>query len=490
MRSRPARILFVLLLLVAALPAGAVESGTGKGKGKNKGEKPRRPHIILVMADDQGWGDVGYNGHPHLKTPNLDAAAASGLRLDHFYAAAPSCSPTRASVLTGRHPNRMGVFSWGHPIRPQEITIAEVLKREGYVTGHFGKWHLGSIRADSPVNPGANGFDRWVSTSNFFDLNPELSDQGRDVKMKGEGSMVVADLALDWIRQEAAGEAPIFAAVWFGAPHLPHNAAPELAALYAGLSKKEREFYGEITGIDLAFGKIRATLAELGLRDNTLLWYCSDNGALPVGDAGDARGGKHVLYEGGLRVPAFIEWPAGIPAAAVSPVRCGTVDIFPTVMEVAGVTEKGGRPLDGVSLVPLITGEMQIRPAPLGFWNAGIPGQFTNPGGVASKVLPTIEDWSDNKVERVTRRVEKIPKHKFPEDVYAGHSAWISGDWKVHRVSGTDGEKVRWSLYNLTTDPRESTDVAKQYPEILTDLSAEMERWLASVSASLRGADY
>jgi len=138
----------------------------------------------------------------------------------------------------------------------------------------------------------------------------------------------------------------------------------------------------------------------------------------------------------------------------------------------------------------LITGEMQIRPAPLGFWNAGIPGQFTNPGGVASKVLPTIEDWSDNKVERVTRRVEKIPKHKFPEDVYAGHSAWISGDWKVHRVSGTDGEKVRWSLYNLTTDPRESTDVAKQYPEILTDLSAEMERWLASVSASLRGADY
>ena len=132
-----------------------MESGPKPGELINK-----RPNIILVMSDDQGWGDIGYNGHPVLKTPNLDAAAASGLKFDRFYAAAPSCSPTRASVLTGRHPNRMGVFSWGMPIRPQETTLAEVLKREGYVTGHFGKWHLGSVRADSPVNPGANGFDR------------------------------------------------------------------------------------------------------------------------------------------------------------------------------------------------------------------------------------------------------------------------------------------------------------------------------------------
>src|SRR5690606_25542188 len=130
-----------------------------------------------------------------------------------------SCSPTRASVLTGRHPNRMGVFSWGHSLRPQEHTLAEILRREGYATGHFGKWHLGSVRADSPVNPGAKGFDRWVAAANFFDLDPELSDQGKPLKFQGEGSHVVASLALDWIRGRAAEGAPFFATVWFGSPH-------------------------------------------------------------------------------------------------------------------------------------------------------------------------------------------------------------------------------------------------------------------------------
>lgn len=474
-------ILFSAFLIpVLGIPLLAVDAKPGKAK---------RPNIVLVMSDDQGWGDVGYNGHPHLKTPNLDAACAAGLRFDNFYAAAPSCSPTRASVLTGRHPNRMGVFSWGHSIRPQEITLAEALKAQGYVTGHFGKWHLGSIRADSPVNPGANGFDRWVSASNFYDLDPEMSDQGRDVKFKGEGSLVTADLAIDWITQQAGGDAPFFAVVWFGSPHLPHNAAPEFAALYPDRPKREREYFGEISGLDAAFGRIRAALAEAGAKDDTLVWFCSDNGALPVGDAGDARGGKHAVYEGGLRVPAFIEWPAGIPAPARTPIRSCTYDMFPTLLEIAGV-DAGSRVLDGISLVPLLKGGMDLRPAGLGFWNAGIPGHFTNPGGVMKKVLPTDENWSTGKVERVTRKVEKIPRQKFPVDVYAGHSAWISGDWKLHRVSDTAGGKVRWMLYNLANDPREQNDLSKAYPEVVSDLSGDLERWLKSVTASLGGADY
>jgi len=126
----------------------------------------------------------------------------------------------------------------------------------------------------------------------------------------------------------------------------------------------------------------------------------------------------------------------------------------------------------------------------LGFWNAGIPGHFTKPAGVVTKVIPTIEDWSDNKIERVTRRVEKIPKHKFPDDVYSGHSAWISGDWKLHRISTSDGENIRWTLYNLTSDPQEKTDVSKEYPEIVSDLKTGMEKWLGSVVRSLNGADY
>ena len=158
-----------------------------------------RPNIILVMADDQGWGDMAYNGHPHVKTPNFDRAAAEGLRFDRFYAAAPVCSPTRASVMTGRHPNRMGVFKWGYPMRPQETTIAEALKTVGYTTGHFGKWHLGSVRKGSPAHPGRNGFDRWLSAANFYDNDSILSDEGKAVPTKGESSMVAADAALDWI---------------------------------------------------------------------------------------------------------------------------------------------------------------------------------------------------------------------------------------------------------------------------------------------------
>ena len=474
------------LFLLLASPLAAVE----KGKGAQDSASASRPHILLVMSDDQGWGDVGYNGHPVLRTPNLDAAAAMGLRFDRFYAAAPSCSPTRASVLTGRHPNRYGVFSWGHPIRPQEVTIAEVLKSAGYVTGHFGKWHLGSIRAESPVSPGANGFDRWIAAENFYDFDPEMSDEGKPVKLSGEGSEVTVELALQWIREQAPGNAPLFATVWFGSPHFPHKASPEDSELYAGRSKKEREYLGEITALDRAFGRLRDGLVELGIRENTVLWFCSDNGAMPVGEVGEARGGKHVLYEGGLRVPAFIEWPAGIPEPRVSPVRCVTSDIFPTVLEMAGVNSGGGRSLDGISLVPLLRGEMQVRPGGLGFWNAGVPGHFTNPAGMVDKLLPTIENWSDNKVERITRRVERIPKRMFANDVYAGHSAWISGDWKLHRVSATDGEEVRWMLYNLTNDPREDRDLSKDYPEVVADLGTELEKWLGSVVASLKGSDY
>ncbi len=480
---------FIFILGGLFFSASAIRAVESKEKASDASGS-NRPNVILVMTDDQGWGDIGYNGNAVVKTPHLDAAAASGLRLDRFYAAAPSCSPTRASVLTGRHPNRMGVFSWGIPIRPQETTLAEVLKHHGYATGHFGKWHLGAVRADSPVSPGACGFDRWVSASNFYDLNPEMSDQGRVVHMKGEGSIATVSTAIQWIREKVAQETPLFAVIWFGSPHFPHHAAPEDAALYANQPKKLREYYGEITGVDRAFGLLRSELETLGIRENTVLWFNSDNGAMPVGDAGDARGGKHTVYEGGLRVPAFIEWPAGIPSPMSSPVRCSTTDIFPTVLDIVGVENAVPRVLDGISLAPLIRGEMKVRPVSLGFWNAGIPGHFTNSSGVVSKVLPTNENWSDNKVERVTRRVEKLPKEKFPDDIFKGHSAWISGDWKLHRISGPDGNKVKWMLFNLTNDPQEQNDLSNDLPEIVADLKAGMETWLASVVQSFKGADY
>ena len=269
-----------------------------------------RPNIILVMADDQGWGDMAYNGHPVLQTPNFDNLSASGLRFDHFYAAAPVCSPTRGSVMTGRHPNRFGCFSWGHTLRPQEITIAEALQSAGYVTGHFGKWHLGSVENGSPVSPGTSGFDEWVSSPNFFDNDPILSREGTAVQMHGESSMVTTEIALKFIRKYADSEQPFFAVVWFGSPHAPYIAAKEDSALYPGLEPHLQHFYGEISGMDHAMGKLRQELKNLGIRNNTLLWYCSDNGGLPKVGATGGRGHKTDIYEGGLRVPAIIEWPA------------------------------------------------------------------------------------------------------------------------------------------------------------------------------------
>ncbi|MEC9094919.1 MAG: sulfatase-like hydrolase/transferase, partial [Planctomycetota bacterium] len=213
------------------------------------------PNVILVMADDQGWGDMAYAGHPHLKTPNFDDAAAAGIRFNRFYAAAPVCSPTRASVMTGRHPNRMGVFKWGYPMRPQETTLAEVLRKAGYKTGHFGKWHLGSVRRRSPANPGNNGFEEWLSAPNFYDNDAVLSHRGTAVQTRGESSMVAVDAAIEWIKLQKTQ--PFLAVVWFGSPHSPHRAIEQDRNLYLDQPKTRQHFLGEVTGMDRAFGKLR-----------------------------------------------------------------------------------------------------------------------------------------------------------------------------------------------------------------------------------------
>jgi arylsulfatase len=202
-----------------------------------RAEQP--PNVVLVMADDQGWGDMAYNGHRILKTPNFDAMANEAIRFDLFHAAAPVCSPTRGSIMTGRHPNRFGCFQWGHPLRPQEQTIATAMKSAGYRTGHFGKWHLGSVQSAGEVNPGKCGFDEWVSAPNFFDIDPILSDKGKAVPFKGDSSDVTADIALKFIRDCAAKKQQFFAVVWFGSPHAPHQALADDRKFYADRGRAE-----------------------------------------------------------------------------------------------------------------------------------------------------------------------------------------------------------------------------------------------------------
>ena len=454
------------------------------------GSSAEKPNIILVMADDQGWGDMAYNGHPLLKTPNFDAAAASGLRFDRFYAAAPVCSPTRASVMTGRHPNRMGVFKWGFPIRPQETTIAEALKTAGYATGHFGKWHLGSVRNGSPVHPGRNGFDEWFSAPNFFDNDPILSRQGKAVQTQGESSMVTVDAALQWIAPVAKSGQPFLAVVWFGSPHRPHRASQQDRALYADQPKKLQHFYGEITGMDRAFGKLRDALGELGIREKTILWYCSDNGALPqVGSSGGHRGNKGQVYEGGLLVPAILEWPARIKAPRTIEARCNTCDIYPTLLQIAGVRIENQPVLDGISLVPLLDGRRKTRERPMGFWDYRIGGISTPSAQWMGALLKAQQAGGDLEPYPASRQAAETPIPIYPLNKFPGHAAWIDGDWKLHRIARKQG-KVVWELYHLATDPAEKTDLVATEGQRVRHMRGEFNAWLKSVVRSLNGEDF
>jgi arylsulfatase A-like enzyme len=434
------------------------------------GASPARPNVLLVMADDQGFGDTSYNGHPELKTPNLDTLAAEGLRLNRFYTAHFNCSPTRASIMTGRHPGRMATFSPGAPIRIQELTVAEVLQHAGYATGHFGKWHLNgkngdkdtktppgrAILADDPLSPGKLGFDEWISADNFFDLDPVLGRQGVPEKFHGDGSDIVTDEALKFIRKQVDAHKPFLSVVWFGNPHSPHEALPADKEAYKDLP--EADYYGELTAIDRNVGKLRAALRELKIADNTLLWYNSDNGGHEgPKSTGYLRGEKGTLWEGGLRVPAVVEWPARIPKPFVSDTPCSSSDIYPTVLAATGaVAEHQIQPLDGINLLPLFDRQTDTREKPIAFWaHAG-----------DAKAHAALLDWP-----------------------YKLHTDPVAGRGKKQGKAG-EGEVRPVLLYDVSKDPKETTDLAAQQPERVAKMKAALEEWKASVEKSLAGGDY
>ncbi|MCH5376343.1 MAG: sulfatase-like hydrolase/transferase, partial [Planctomycetes bacterium] len=298
------------------------------------------------------------------------------------------------SVITGRHPNRYGTFAPGWSIRPEEISIAQILAKGGYACGHFGKWHLGPVKAESPTNPGAMGFEQWLSHDNFFEMNPYLSrNGGPPEQFHGESSDIVVDEAIRFIAGAKRREHPFFSVIWFGSPHEPYSGLAEDLALYSKLPESYRdrfvtltsmkdglpvkrplhevlqERYAEITAMDRAIGRLRRFLQDEGLRENTLLWYCGDNGIPASGRITTPfRGQKGNVYEGGIRVPGIIEWPARIRQPRVTDVNAVTSDMLPTICDVVGLPLPN-RPLDGISLKPLIDGAMTERPNPICFWD-------------------------------------------------------------------------------------------------------------------------
>ena len=441
------------------------------------------PNIILVMADDQGWGDTGYNGHPFVKTPALDEMAKEGFVFDRFYAAAPVCSPTRASVMTGRNPIRAKVTNHGRYMRPHEVTIAEALKAAGYVTGIFGKVHLGSGQPDSSCNPTGMGFDEWVIGLNFFDNDPYLSRNGKIEHRQGKGSVIAMDDALDFISRHSEGPKPVFAVVWFPSPHDPHQEVTEGPALYEG--KQQAGYFREITLLDQQVGRLRRELRNLRIADNTILWFCSDNGGLAEASSGGRRK-KGSIYEGGLRIPSIIEWPAEKLSGRTS-VPAWTCDMYPTLLAMAGVNLLAPHPLDGIDISDIIAGRVTKRSSPMGFWHGFQSGQATWSDRIQKAIMEKQQAGAPmpHNAMRMKKDVDEFPQ--FATENAKGHAAWNAWPWKLHRINGE-----KYELYNLENDPMESTDLSgdPSHHTRVNKMKSELHDWMQSVIRSINGGDY
>ncbi len=473
------------------------------------------PNIILMMGDDHGWEETGYNGHPHVKTPVLDAMAATGLKFERFYAAHPSCSPTRASFLTGRHPNRMGTFAPGWSFRPEEITVAHLLGQAGYHCVHLGKWHVGAVKKASPVSPLAMGFHENLSHDNFFEMNPSLSRNGGPPEVfAGESSEILVREAIAAIGRARQAGKPFFQVLWFGSPHEPYSGLPEDLAIYDDLPAKYtkkvkltsnetggsttrpqgevlRERYAEITAMDRAIGILRQHLAAEGLRDNTLLFYCGDNGTSPDAALGHPhRGTKATFYEGGTLVPGLIEWPARLPQPRSTRVRASTSDLLPTLAALAG-QPLPDRPLDGIDLAPVLDGRIDVRPTPLAFWE--YDGRQLAARKAEPYLAPELQEGTTPLVKKMgnkaTRDFTNYRQPAITEADHQGTRSIIEGDLKLI-VQETKAGTEKVELYNLQADPAETTNLAAKLPERVTQLRTKLRQWQESVLRSLTGADY
>lgn len=469
------RQLVAVLVLLCSLVSGRALAG-------------QRPHIVLVMADDHGYGDTRFTGHPFVRTPHLDAMAKDGVVFNRFYASAPVCSPTRASVMTGRHPFRVNVPNHGHYLRPHETTIAEALKSIGYVTGHFGKWHIGSVQPDSPTSPGGAGFDEWLSGLNFFDNDPYLSRNGNYEHLKGPGTVICMDATIAFLRKHAGGDRPIFAVTWFPSPHDPQQELPQeipdAAKLYDDEDTKKPGYFREITLLDEQIGRLRRSLRELGIAENTFLFYCSDNGGL-VPESSGGRAKKGSVYEGGLRVPAVLQWPARYQPKSIDTPAFAS-DLYPTLIAIAGAKVAHQPELDGIDLQPVIDGKQTERP-PMGFWHGHTSGQGTWSDRIIKALKEAKEAGKPNPhPERILKNVEEFPT--FGDDGMRGHAAWITWPWKLHRIQ--KGGKVNFELYNLADDPMEENDTNATETERASAMKEELEAWQRSVLASWSGKDY
>ena len=358
-----------------------------------------RPNILLIYVDDLGYGDLGSYGHPVLRTPNIDSLASDGLRLTNYYAPSALCSPSRAGLLTGRHPYRTGIKSWipedsGVYLRDAEITLAEVLKEAGYATAHIGKWHLNSdLSSRTEPQPTDQGFDYFYGHNAFqipHNFNPTNIYRNKTALPMQEG--YTADLyageAIRWLEKRDEDE-PFFLYLSMAEPHTSIANPPEYNAMYAqytrgkiepivnGLKDPPKEslvprgpgeYYANITYMDAQLGRVLGWLRDHKLEQNTVVVFSSDNGAVTsqwinwwevnaYGSTGGYRGRKHYLYEGGLKVPTIVRFPGVVESGSVSDATVIGMDLFVTLANIGGGKVPDDRAIDGIDIQPIFRGD-------------------------------------------------------------------------------------------------------------------------------------
>ena len=427
-------------------------------------KKTEYPNIILIMTDDQGYGDLGITGNPIIETPNIDAMASKSATMSNFYVS-PVCAPTRASLMTGRYNYRTGVidtYVGRAMMHTDEVTIAEILKKAGYATGIFGKWHLGDCY---PMRPIDQGFDESMvlkggglaQPSEPFEnkrryTDPVLFHNGQMVQTLGYCTDVYFRTATSFIKKNVEAEKPFFVYLPTNAPHGPYHDVPEeLFNVYSemdlsSISLEEKlnvdrlaAIFAMIGNVDQNIGRLFKTIEQLGIQKNTIVVFLTDNGPNTRRYVGELRGMKGEVHEGGIRAPFYMYWPDVFKGDEYSDVRVAHYDLMPTLLEVAGVSLPEGLAIDGRSFLSLLKGK-EIS-------------------------------WPDRNLFLQWHRGEEPQPFK--------HFSMVGQKWKLMSADSADFE-----LYDLETDPGESHNLANEKPELLEKMKNGYMTWFNDVSST------
>ena len=463
-----------LIAIVALLPAGCqppVEEAV---------EPADRPaNVVIIFTDDQGYADLGVYGAEGFETPNIDRMAAEGVRFTSFYVASPACSPSRAALLTGSYPQRVGIPRVLFPqldvgLHPDEITIAELLEPRGYATAIFGKWHLGHHPEHLPP---AQGFDEYFGLPYSNDMTPDaaknpnpparrhpplpLIEGLKTVEIEPDQSQITrryTERAVDFIERNA--DRPFFLYLPHSMPHLPLFVSEQ----FAGAS--ERGLYGDvIMEIDWSVGEILGALDRLGLDEQTLVVFASDNGPWLVkgshsGSAGPLREGKGTTFEGGQRVPAIMRWPGRIPAGLVSDELVTAMDLFPTIAAITGAEMPTDRIIDGKDIWPLMSGSP----------------------GATSPHEAFFYYWPD--------QLQAVRSGRWKLHVPHGYTSIEGAELATSTFQGTYARaEIGLALFDLEADIGETTNVADAHPEVVKRLMGLIERARDDLGDALTGRE-